>query len=489
MDLHVSLGGRRDLAGQIYQQIRAAILDGRLRPGQSLPSSRDLATRLAVARNTVIAAYDRLVAEGFVTTRPGVGTMVSEHIAVPVPDDHGGPGELKPPDEPGVPLWPRPIWAAHADPPDLSADEPDFDFRTGMPDARQFPYPTWRALLARQLRPSAMRLGVYADPAGHPGLRAAIARHIGVSRAVPTSADRVLVTNGTQQALDLVSRVLLAPGDVVAMEDPGYPPAWRVFHSAGANVVDVPVDADGLVVDALPRRARLVYVSPSHQFPVGMRMSLPRRLSLLAWARASGAVIVEDDYDSEFRYTGRPIEPLRALDRTGQVVYIGSFSKTMLPTLRLGFCVSPESLFPALRRAKYVLDWHTALPMQAALAEFIDRGLLARHIRRMRGVYQARRDLITTCLDRDFADRLTIVSSLAGLHLTGWLRSGTARSGDAEESRAIARRAADAGVAVQTLADFSRSGTPPAGLMIGYGLIPLDRIEEGLRRLRDCFVP
>jgi GntR family transcriptional regulator/MocR family aminotransferase len=481
VDLHVSLDGRRDLAGQIYGQIRTAILDGRLVAGQSLPSSRDLATRLAVARNTVNAAYDRLVAEGFVITRPGVGTMVSEHVAVPVPDNDGGPGEPGPPDEPGVPLWPRPIWAAQPDPVDLSAHEPEFDFRTGMPDARQFPYPTWRALLARQLRPSATRLGAYADPAGHPGLRAAIARHIGVSRAVSTSADRVLVTNGTQQALDLISRVLLAPGDVVAMEDPGYPPAWRVFHAAGADVVDVPVDAEGLVVDALPDRARLVYVSPSHQFPLGMRMSLSRRLGLLAWARASGAVIVEDDYDSEFRYTGRPIEPLRALDRTGQVVYIGSFSKTMLPTLRLGFCVPPTSLFPALRRAKYVLDWHTALPMQAALAEFIDRGLLARHIRRMRGVYQARRDLITARLDRDFADRLTIVSSLAGLHLTAWLRSGSA-----EESRDIQRRAAAAGVGVQTLADFSRSGVPPAGLMIGYGLIPLDRIEEGLRRLRGC---
>jgi GntR family transcriptional regulator / MocR family aminotransferase len=482
VDLHVSLDGRRDLAGQIYRQVRAAILDGRLVPGQSLPSSRDLATRLAVSRNTVNAAYDRLVAEGFVTARAGVGTMVSEHIAIPVPNDHGGPDEPGPLDEPGVPLWPRPAWAMQSDPPDLSADEPDFDFRTGMPDARQFPYPTWRALLGRQLRPSATRLGAYADPAGHPGLRAAIARHIGVSRAVPTTGDQVLVTNGTQQALDLVSRVLLAPGDVVAMENPGYPPAWRVFASAGAEVVDVPVDADGLVVDALPSRARLVYVSPSHQFPVGMRMSLSRRLSLLAWAQASGAVIVEDDYDSEFRYTGRPIEPLYALDRTGRVVYVGSFSKTMLPTLRLGFCVPPTSLFPTLRRAKYVLDWHTALPMQAALAEFIDRGLLARHIRRMRGVYRARRDLITTCLDRDFADRLTIVSSLAGLHLTTWLRSGSA-----VESLDLVLRAAAAGVAVQPLANFSRSGPPPAGLLIGYGLIPLDRIEEGLRRLLGCF--
>jgi GntR family transcriptional regulator/MocR family aminotransferase len=473
VDLHVSLDGRRDLAGQIYRQIRTAVLDGRLGSGQSLPSSRDLAIRLAVSRNTVSAAYDRLVAEGFVTARAGVGTTVSDQIAVPGPPV---------PEEPGVPLWPRPEWQAQPEPPDLSAAEPEYDFRTGMPDAREFPFATWRALVGRQLRPSAARLGAYADPAGHPGLRAAIARHVGVSRAVPATADDVLVTNGTQQALDLISRVLLAPGDVVAMEDPGYPPAWRVFRSAGAEVVGVPVDSDGLVVDALPRRARLVYVSPSHQFPLGMRMSLSRRLNLLAWAQDTDAVIVEDDYDSEFRYTGRPIEPLRVLDHGGRVVYVGSFSKTMLPTLRLGFCVAPRSLFAALRNAKYVVDWHTALPMQAALAEFIDRGLLARHIRRMRGIYLARRNRIGIGLDRDFSEHLRVVSSLAGLHVTAWLRSG-----NADEALAVVRRARAAEVEVNALSEFSKSTPPPAGLVLGYGLIPLDRIDEGLRRLHRCF--
>ncbi len=474
MDLHVSLDSRSDLAGQIYRQIRAAILDGLLGPGQPLPSSRDLATRLALSRNTVSVAYDRLVAEGFVVGRAGVGTYVSDQISVPAPAR---------PDEPGVPLRPRSEWEAQGEPADLSATEPEYDFRPGMPDVRLFPFATWRALVGRQLRLSAARLGAYADPAGHPGLRAAIARHVGVSRAVHATADDILVTSGTQQALDLISRVLLAPGDVVAMEDPGYRPAWRLFHSSGAQMVGVPVDSDGMVVDALPSRARLVYVSPSHQFPLGMSMSLSRRLGLLAWAERAGAVIVEDDYDSEFRYTGRPIESLQSLDRTGRVVYVGSVSKTMLPTLRLGFCAAPRSLFAALRKAKYVADWHTALPMQAALAEFIDRGLLARHIRRMRGVYLARRNQIEICLDRDFGEHLQVASSLAGLHLAAWLKSGST-----EEALAVVRRAREVEVAITALSDFARCAPRPAGLVLGYGLITLDRIEEGLRLLHGCFV-
>ncbi len=475
MDLHVSLDGRRDLAGQIYRQVRAAILDGLLTPRQVLPSSRELATRLAVSRNTVSLAYDRLVAEGFVTGRVGVGMYVSDHVGI------SGPAS---PQQPGVLLRTRPDWQDQPDPADLSATEYGYDFRTGMPDARLFPFATWRALVGRQLRPSATRLGMYADPAGHPGLRAAIARHVGVSRAVHATAEDVLVTSGTQQALDLISRVLLAPGDVVAMEDPGYPPARLVFRSSGATVVGVPVDSEGLVVDALPDQARLVYVSPSHQFPLGMRMSLSRRLSLLAWAERTGAIVVEDDYDSEFRYAGRPFEPLQSLDRRGRVVYVASFSKTMLPTLRLGFCIAPRSVFSDLRKAKYVLDWHTALPMQAALAELIDRGLLARHIRRMRGIYLARRNQIGICLERDFSQHLEVVSSFAGLHLTARLRSGST-----DEEHEVVRRGHTVDVAVQALSDFAGSTPPQAGLLLGYGLIPVDRIEEGMHRLRSCFTP
>jgi len=467
VDLHVSLDGRRDLTGQIYRQIRGAILDGRLRLGQTLPATRELASRLAVSRNTVAVAYDRLAAEGFVAGRMGAGTYVSapveEHPAAPA-DGADAPR-------------PRPVWDAIGEPPDLSATGAEYDFRAGVPDARLFPYQTWRRLMADELRASAVQAGVYADPAGHPGLRAAIARHAGVSRAVRAGRDDVLVTSGCQQAVDLVARVLLSPGDRVAVEDPGYPPPAMLFSSLGLRVVGVPVDAHGLVVDAIPGDARLVYVTPSHQFPLGVPMSLPRRMALLAWARAHHAVVLEDDYDSEFRFTGRPIEPLQSLDRHGRVVYVGSFSKVMLPTLRLGFCVAPPSLHSALRTAKFVTDWHTALPAQAALARFLDDGTLARHVRRMRSVYQARHDLISAVLAADLAPWLDPVPSPAGLHLS-------ALSG--HDLRTVVGAARERGVLVQPLSSFAVDGPPRHGLLFGYGMVPLERIPAGLALLRSA---
>jgi GntR family transcriptional regulator / MocR family aminotransferase len=472
VDLYIGLEGRRDLSGQIYRQIRSAILDGRLPAGAGVPSTRELAAGLAVSRNTVSVAYDRLAGEGFLTGRAGVGTYVSAQIRAP---------ERARSQPVGTPPRPTQIWDSQSDPIDLSSTEPEFDFRTGMPDARKFPYPTWRALVAGQLRES-VRLGAYGDPAGHPGLRAAIARHVGVSRGVRASVDEVLVTNGTQQALDLLCRVLLEPGDQVAMEDPGYPPARRLFVTLRAAVLGVPVDAEGVVVEALPARVRLAYVTPSHQFPLGMPMSLPRRLALLAWAERTGAVIVEDDYDSEYRYTGRPIEPLHSLDRTGRVLYVGSFSKTMLPTLRLGFLIAPRPLCRALRTAKYVLDWHTALPMQGALAEFIDRGLLAKHVRRMRAVYQTRRNQVLSALEQDFAEQLDVISTVAGLHVAARLRAGAAP--DAVE---LTARARTLGVECTPLSRYAVSASGPDGVLLGYGAIPTERIAEGLRRLRTCF--
>ncbi|MEV0136572.1 PLP-dependent aminotransferase family protein [Dactylosporangium sp. NPDC050688] len=475
MDVHVSLVGREDLAGQIYQQIRAAILAGRLGAGAPLPSTRELASRLAVARNTVSSAYDRLTAEGFLSSRAGVGTYVSVSAA-----------QLDPPalaeftDEP-VPR-PRAWWDAVPRPPDLSARPAEFDFRPGMPDAGLFPYATWRALLAGEVRGSATRTSAYGEPAGHPALRAAIARHVGLSRAVTATADAVLVTGGAQQAVDLIGRVLLEPGDTVAVEDPGYPPPRLAFTSLGANVVAVPVDSEGLVVDALPARARLVYVTPSHQFPLGHPMSLARRLALLAWARRSGAVIIEDDYDSEFRYTGRPLEPLHNLDQGRRVVYIGSFSKILLPTLRLGFCVAPPSLQNALRTAKFLADWHSPGPIQSALATFIDRGLLARHVRRMRRIYQGRRERLLACLSRDFTGRLAPIDAPAGLHLTAWLHPAVPGA-----DRDLVRAAAAAGFRVSALSNYAVAEPPPQGIVFGYGLVEVDRIDEGLARLRQMF--
>jgi len=469
VDLHVSLDGSTDLSGQIYRQIRSAILDNRLRPGEPLPSTRDAAARLSVSRNTVATAYDHLIAEGFLTSRSGVGTFVSERVRGQDPEPAGA----------AVPLPTRAIWDTIRTPPVLSDHDYEFDFRAGMPDAREFPYATWRALVSDQLRDSAVGPGAYGDPAGHLGLRVAIARHIAVSRSVHTTPEQVIITSGTQQALDVVARVVIEPGDVVAVEDPGYLSACLVFASLGARVVGIPVDDEGLQVDRLPDNAKLVFVSPSHQLPLGVRMSLPRRQALLAWADRVGSVVIEDDYDSEFRFTGRPIEPLHTLDSSGRVVYIGTFSKTMLPTLRLGFCVAPVGLVSPMRKAKYALDWHTAIPMQAALAEFIDRGLFARHLRRMRTIYQTRRELIAMALERDFSPYLQLISSVAGLHLTA-----TMRSGGPGEARAWARRARGVGVGIRALSDFAITPSVTDGLVFGYGMIATDRIDEGLKRLR-----
>ena len=473
MEFHVSLVGRKDLTDEIYRQLRRAIVDGLLPPGDALPPTRELAQRLSVSRTTVTVAYDRLAGEGFVTARVGAGTFVSDEVPRSPPPASRSAGTLRP-----QPFWDRvPVSTAFAAP-------ADYEFRTGLPDATRFPFETWRRLMARELRVSAVGRGHYGDPAGQPALREAIARHVGTSRGVTATADDVIVTNGTQQALDLVARVLLAPGDRVAVEDPGYPPPRLLFESLGLDVRGVPVDDHGLVVDALPRATRLVYVTPSHQYPLGTAMSLPRRTALLAWADRNDAAIVEDDYDSEFRYDGRPIEPLQTLDASGRVVYVGSFSKTMLATLRLGFVVAPRSLAPALRAAKYLSDWHTAIPPQAALAHFIEGGWLARHLRRMRGVYQERHEMIVAALGHGLADDLTMVPSAAGLHV-----SAIATTASPAEITAVVRRALAAGVAVQPLSQFRVHEAARSGLALGYGAIDTGLIGEGLRRLRGAFHP
>jgi len=470
--LHVSLVGRKNLSGEIYRQIRRAILDRRLRPGDRLPASRELARALLVARATVTVAYERLAAEGFVTFRQGAGTFVGEW-EVPAGRDktrHRSSGVLQP----------RQIWQSIVLPTEFFKPA-RFDFRTGLNDASLFPDRAWRRAVTWALR-SSTTTGGYEQPPGHPDLRAAIVRHIGISRGVEASADDIIITNGTQQALDLLARVLLAPGDGIAVEDPGYSVPKQLFKTLGIRVLGIPVDREGLIVDALPRGVRVVYVTPSHQFPLSVTLTLPRRQALLAWAERNNAAIIEDDYDSEFRFGGRPLEPLQTLDANGRVVYVGSFSKTMLPTLRLGFLVAPPSLREALHKAKFVSDWHSSTLAQAALARFIDDGAFARHVRRATAIYRKRHEMLADAVSRDFADHLELIPSTTGLHVTT-----LARRMSADQIAAVARRAAERGVAVQVVSGFAVGASPQAGVMLGYGAIPTAHIEEGLRLLRACF--
>ena len=476
MQVHVNLIGRKDLSGEIYRQLRQAIVDGRLRSRDCLPASRALARSLKVSRTTVTVAYDRLASEGFVASRVGAGTYVSKRVAPAVPratKRHGSASALRP----------QAVWDSIR----LStafASSSEFDFRTGLPDATLFPHDMWRRLMARELRSEALSRGVYSHPAGHRGLREAIARHIGISRGIATSSDDVTITSGAQQALDIVARSLLAPGDRVAVEDPGYMPPQLLFKSLGAQVYGVPVDEQGVVVDALPRHTRLVYVTPSHQYPLGVTLSLPRRLALLDWAERNNAGIIEDDYDSEFRFEGRPMEPLQTLDTSGRVIYVGSFSKSLLPTLRLGFLVTPYCCTLAVHKAKYVTDWHTSMLLQAVLARFIEDGGFARHIRKVSRVYNVRREMVTSILADDFADHLEVIPSAAGLHI-----SALSRSASVGDLREVARRASEYGVTVQELSRFAVDASPRAGLALGYGAIPTARIQEGLRLLRQSFGP
>jgi GntR family transcriptional regulator/MocR family aminotransferase len=467
VELHVHLQRGGGLARQVYQQIRAAILDDRLRRGDRLPPTRELAGRLDVSRNTVGLAYEWLVSEGLLAGRRGAGTFVEGHPVARTPRPTSAA------------IRPRAVWSGVAAPPPWPRP-PRYDFGVGIPDASLFPFDTWRRLIARQIRGSLLGAG-YGDAAGQPRLRAAIARHVGVSRGVAADAEDVVVTSGAQGAFDLVARLLIEAGARVAVEEPGYPPVRQLFESCGAGVAAVPVDEAGLKVEALPHDARLVYVTPSHQFPLGMPMAHARRVALLEWAERRNAVVLEDDYDSEFRFGGRPLETLQAIDRRGRVVYVGSFSKALLPGLRLGFLVAPPSLRDALRAASHVAGWHAPLPTQAALASFIEDGLLARHLRKARRAYAARHVRILRTLEREFSRWLAPVPSVTGMHLAARLRFGGVRL-----ETEVAERARAAQVGFDRLSAYCAAPGRQAGIVLGYGGISDASIAEGLRRLREC---
>jgi GntR family transcriptional regulator/MocR family aminotransferase len=472
MDVHISLDRPGDYSARVYRELLDAILDGRLKPGERLPPTRGLAASLELSRNTVAAAYDRLSAEGFVAGRVGAGTFVTEAARSAGPRRRGSPPGA------GGGLKPRPGWVATPEPTSAGAPPPRFDFRLGLPDARLFPFQTWRRLVSAELRLGADHSAAYAEPAGHEGLREEIARFVGVGRSVRAAADDVIVTSGAQQAIDLVARVLVTPGDVVAVEEPGYPPVRALLTSLGARVVGVPVDGEGLVVEALPARARLVYTTPSHQFPLGTPMSLARRRALLAWAERRDAAVVEDDYDSEFRFSERPLEPLQSLDSQGRVIYVGTFSKMLLPSLRIGFLVAPVALRSALLAAKQLTDTQGPPATQAALARFMGDGQLGRHIRRAARVYRERHARIVRFVGDELAGQLELVPSAAGLHVSARLRSG-----DVEHAEAVAAAAEDRSIAVATLARYC-AGPPMAGFAFGYGSLTSETAAEGLTRFR-----
>jgi GntR family transcriptional regulator/MocR family aminotransferase len=345
-----------------------------------------------------------------------------------------------------------------------------FDFGVGVPALSQFPWALWRSIFKSRSRLVPPSSQSYIQAAGYGPLRDAVASYVGFSRAVRCTRDDVIVTNGAQQAFQLIARVLIQAGTVVAMEHPGYSMARWVFESHGAKVVDVPVDGEGLVVRSLPRNARLVFTTPSHQFPTGVLMSYPRRAGLLEWARSRGAAIIEDDYDSEFRFEGRPLESLQSMDPT-VVIYVGTFSKSLFPGLRVGFTVAPEPLRSALVAAKHLADWHSPLLPQAAVATFISDGHFARHIRKVRRLYSDRRNRLFEEVQRSLSIWLDVLPSGTGLHVSATLKQDVS-------SEAVAEAALASGVRVFPM---------PQGIVFGIGAIEASQIKIATEKLRDVF--
>ena len=463
MDLHLTVSASGDIAASLYRQLLSAVRDGRLASGERLPSTRELAHSLSLSRGTVAGAYERLTAEGILESRRGSGTYVPAHVA---------PSRARCAPS-GQRVAPRSVWSEL--PPSLPDPvDVEFDLAGGEPDPSLFPLATWRRLVSETLRPSLMATSPYSGTS-HPALQDAIAGYLGRSRSVVARGDDILLTNGSQQAFDLVARVLVSPGDRVAVESPGYTSLVRLWVSHGARVTGVPVDDEGLVVDALPDDARVVYVTPSHQFPTGVVMSLPRRIALLEWAAARGAVIVEDDYDSEFRYQDRALEPLQSLDLDGYVVYTGSFSKILSPLLRVGYLIAPASLQPALRRAKQLTDWQGDLATQSALARFIADGDLAAQLRRTTRTYAERRATLLTALAD--IDELDVVPSVAGLRIATRFRDQTT------DDVAVCAAALTRGVSVEPLSTRYVDQPPSSGLVFGFGRIEAGMIPTAVARL------
>jgi GntR family transcriptional regulator/MocR family aminotransferase len=470
-DLPLHLPGRdsRRLLQSLHAQLRTAILDGRLKPGLRLPPTRILAARYGIGRNTAIAAYDLLLGEGHIVSRRGAGTYVAGVRARAKPRK---PAESNPRAESINPFWKNAAPTSTRWP-----QPPRFDFGAGIPDVGSFPLAIWRKLYARTLRTLRERAR-YGDSHGQSALRAAIAGHVSFARAVACTAEDVLVTSGAQQAFDLISRVLVTRKQTrVAVEDPGHLPVRAAFAAAGAHIVPVPVDDEGIRVDRIPAKVRVVCVSPSHQFPSGCTMSMARRAALIDFAARQGAVIIEDDYDGEFRFSEHATDALQTLDRSESVFYVGTFSKSLFPGLRLGFTIAPAWAMEPLAAVRQSTDWHSDVDRQDVLAAFISEGHLARHMRRMRGVYGARRELLLNELRQTFADRLDIVPSTAGLHLCARARLGY-------DTEALVERARQNGLRIESLRRFQIERRARPGLIFGYGAIDAAQIPKGLSLLQ-----
>ena len=475
MQLAIPLSkGKGPLFQQIYLGLRNSILSGTLPGDGRLPSTRDLADQLGVSRTVVLSAYDQLLAEGFVTGRRGSGTFVAKGLS------SSRPATSKKSTKVAL----SEFGCAASDVPatlDFGAQRRrshryDFKFGQSESDIDTFPFEMWKRILIRRARQVSLLALDYGPASGSPALREAICAHLRRSRAVVCDPADVIVVSGSQQALDLIVRVLLERGDRVAIEDPSYRGTTEILRAAGVRLLPVPVDREGLNPAKLPGAARICFVTPSHQFPTGAILSLARRLALLEWAKSRNSVIVEDDYDGEFRYEGHPLESLQGLDTEGRIVYVGTFSRTVFPALRVGYLVVPKSLSAAFTGAKWLNDQHSSTLEQETLAEFIASGAYERHLRRVRRRNTKLRGVLLDCVHKYLGGRVELTGDGAGAHVVLWLRRHAVE-------QSIVAAAASRGVGVYGIARYFLTRPSRSGLVLGYSRMKEEEIREGIRRL------
>jgi GntR family transcriptional regulator/MocR family aminotransferase len=458
---------------QIYLRLREEILSGVYRSGEKLPSTRDVAEQLKVSRTIVLLAYDQLLAEGFAVGRAGSGTFVSGHLirseprktnkTLKLPLSRFGSAAVAAAASVSFPNRPKP--------------PSRYDFAYGRTDVTIFPFEAWRRILLHHARMAPVREFEYGQAAGSPALREAICAHLRRSRAVVCDPTEVIVVSGSQQALDLVARVLVERGDRVAIEDPQYLGAREVLLAAGATLRPVPVDRDGLNPAKLPQDVSLVFVTPSHQFPTGAILPLGRRLALLEWATRMNLIIVENDNAGEFHSEGRPLESLQGLDTDGRIIYIGTFSRTIFPSLRIGYLIVPKSLVSSFTSAKWLCDQHTATLEQETLAEFLTNGMYERHLRRLRRKNTERRGKLLSAIRTYLGDRVEVTGDHSGTHIVLWPRKRVSEAG-------IIAEAAKHGVGIYGISPYFLKRPSRTGLMLGYSRMNEAEIVEGVRRLR-----
>jgi GntR family transcriptional regulator / MocR family aminotransferase len=476
--VNIDQRSREGLQRQVYSAVRRAIHDGALTPGARLPSSRHLADDLHVSRTTTLLAYEQLQAEGYLTARHGSGTFVAEEL----PDDF--PRGITPrrfARDRHPPLSRRGTSLAAMPGSSRRLGGPPRPFRLGTPALDLFPVRLWSQLVTRRLRAMTMRQLDYADAGGFRQLRQAIAEHVQTARGTTCTADQVFVVGGAQRALQIIGSLLLDSGDRVWIEDPGYPGARSALTQGGAQLVPVRVDAHGLDVTAGERQAphaRMAYVTPSNQFPLGVPMRLLRRLALLKWAGKAGAWIVEDDYDSEFRYSTRPFPSLHGLDSDGRVLYVGTFAKSIFPAMRLGFVIVPLDLREQFLRARRATDVHAPILEQMALADFIGEGHYATHLRRMRSAYRDRVDALVEAAKNTCSGGLTLRPIQTGLHAVGDLH-------DVDEDR-VCEEAAERGIEVAPLGMYYIGRRTANGLLLGFASTSPENLRRGMERLAEA---